>query len=210
MDMLMRQLMGVPNDMDSIPNDADNTPEEEEKGEKEDVEEEEEEAFAFRLFSSKPVTQVNIKEKEEEDAKRLAELVAAVTEQRPVDYEKEKDPEFKTRVAAAAVDYDTIMAQSHWDYPAMRYPRRVMNISTQQQQQQAGDEKSKRKRKSKKRRDFEKAVREGRIKVLPNKRNPSTPGGWPGWPGHRTRCAIITDLSKVLKKRPYTPGGRGE
>lgn len=181
-----------------------------------------EEEFTFQLFSSKPVAKVNISEKDNE-AERLAELIATAAQQRSVDHDMETDADFIAQINEAAVSFDDIMTQSQWAYPALRLPHRVIPAGSSLSSASASTtEKSKEKqqrRKSKKRRDFEKAVRQGRIVVAPNMRNPQTPGGWPGWPGNRTRYAIITNIEKDLKvtkkagntsfKRGGAGGGRG-
>lgn len=162
----------------------------------------EEDGFAFRLFSSKPVSKVNISGKDD-TADVLAALVA---KQQKVEHD-ETDPEFRARVEAAAISYEEIMTQSHWAYPALRFPRRLIHIKeADEPAEQETKKKAKKKRKSKKQRDFEKAVREGRIKVKPNMRDPRVPGGWPGWPGERTRCNIITNIEKDLKRKSNKPG----
>ena len=157
-----------------------------------------EEAFAFRLFASKPVAKVNIAEKDDDNTDMLAELAA---KQQIIDFDQENDPEFIALVQASAVNYDDILVQSKQPYYAERNSTRVIHISSLEQQQQQEErqkeaaDKKKQRRKSKKRRDFEKAVREGRIQMKPNMRNPATEGGWPGWPGHLTKCHIITSIS---------------
>ncbi|KAI8371337.1 uncharacterized protein BYT42DRAFT_579871 [Radiomyces spectabilis] len=163
-------------------------------------------AFAFRLFSSKPVSSISIREPED----TTDMLAKSVADQQKVDHD-EDDPEFVALIQASAISYNDILDQSGWAYPAMRLPHRVLHIS--QEESPAAGTKEKKKRKSKKCRDFEKAVREGRIKLKPAMRNPATPGGWPGWPGHRTPCAIITDITSQLKRRKRGSGpnmrGRG-
>ncbi|KAF7721020.1 hypothetical protein EC973_005545 [Apophysomyces ossiformis] len=196
MDALMRQLMG---------DNTEENPSVSEEIQQEDQEEkkEEEEVFSFRLFSSKPVTTVDLHE-EENTADVLAKKVAS---QQIVDHD-EDDPEFRARVAVAAISHEQIMKQSAWPYPALKYSHRVLHIPAVDPS--STEESIKKKRKSKKRRDFEKAVREGRIQVKPNMRNPETPGGWPGWPGRRTRYAIITKVDKDLKRNKYkNHSGRG-
>ncbi|KAI8146012.1 hypothetical protein BJV82DRAFT_32393 [Fennellomyces sp. T-0311] len=197
MDALMQQLMGTPFEA------ADETTTAEKEAESEEHPEEEEEAFAFRLFSSKPVAKVNISDKDD-TADMLAALAA---KQRTVDFDEETDPDFIARVQAAAITYDDLVGQSKQPYYALQLPKRVIHIP----QDQGKDEKTAKKhRKSKKRRDFEKAVREGRIQVKPNIRDPATPGGWPGWPGNLTVCRIITDTEGDIKKKPsFQGGGRG-
>ncbi|KAI9479537.1 hypothetical protein BDB00DRAFT_879300 [Zychaea mexicana] len=202
MEALMQQLMGTPFDVSDDTNAADA-----EEPKESEQEEKQEEAFAFRLFSSKPVAQVNIKEKDDDTADMLAELAA---KQQTVDFEQENEPDFIEHIQAAAVDYNDLLVQSKQPYYAMQYPKRVTHIPLDQKQQQP----TKKHRKSKKRRDFEKAVREGRIHVQPNMRNPATLGGWSGWPGHRTRCHIISDFSNDImkiprKNAPFAGSGRG-
>lgn len=157
-----------------------------------------EEEFTFQLFSSKPVAKVNISEKDNE-AERLKELIASAAQQRSVDHDMESDADFIAQINQAAISFDDIMTQSQWAYPALRLPHRVIPAGSSSSSPTTTTEKSKPRRKSKKRRDFEKAVRQGRIVVSPNMRDPQTPGGWPGWPGNRTRYAIITNIEKDLK-----------
>ena len=135
----------------------------------------------------------------------LAELAA---KQRTVDFNEETDPDFIARVEAAAVTYDDLLEQSKQPYYALQLPKRVIHIP---QEQKKDETQAKKHRKSKKRRDFEKAVREGRIHVKPSMRDPTTPDGWPGWPGNLTVCHIITDGEGKIKKARHSfhGGSRG-
>ncbi|ORZ26204.1 hypothetical protein BCR42DRAFT_401783 [Absidia repens] len=184
-----------------------------------------EEEFAFRLFSTDSVAKVSIKENDEETANALSQQIA---NQQQIDHD-ETDPTFLANVAQASISYDDIMRQSTWAYPALRLPKRVTHLPsstpTSTSSKTVPPESSsssssslssiipkdnnstststvdKPKRKSKKRRDYEKAVKEGRITPKVNMRDPRTPGGWPGYPGARDPCAIIND-------QPYR-GNRG-
>ncbi|KAI8987254.1 hypothetical protein BDF20DRAFT_253797 [Mycotypha africana] len=167
-----------------------------------------EEGLTFRLFASQPITNVSI-EAETDNTDNLAKLVA---EQQVYEFD-ETDPIFKEQVQQAAVDYDTIIRQSAVPYPAMKYLNKIMHISPEgivlSKVNQAEKDK-KRKRKSKKCRAFEKAVKEGKIKVAPKMRNPSTPNGWPGWPGIKTKVDIINyQMPKSGGYRQKKPDSRG-
>lgn len=143
-------------------------------------------------------------------------MAATVNKMRKVEQDDDR-PEFQARIAAAAIDYDTLLAQSKWAYPALRTPAfDISNRDDAQEEKEA--QKKQRPRKSKKRRDFEKAVASGRITLTPDMRDPRNEGGWPGWPGHRSPCAIVTPVDHLLKhKKKYKggassqggPGGRG-
>ncbi|KAI8344097.1 hypothetical protein BC941DRAFT_407751 [Chlamydoabsidia padenii] len=160
------------------------------------MDEDEEEEFAFRLFSTDTVAKVSIKENDDEVANALSQQIA---NQQQIDHD-ETDPTFITQVAQASISYDDIMQQSLWSYPALQLPKRVLHLpSTDTTTTTTTIPKPK--RKSKKRRDYEKAVKEGRITPKPNMRDPATLGGWPGYPGGRDPCAIIT-------AQPYR-GNRG-
>lgn len=199
MNNLMQQLL-MPVDQEEQEAEADeNNDEDETKMQQEE--------FTFRLFSSQPTTQViNISEKDD-TADKLAQAAAEYKRQQLEDFD-DNDPEFRARINAAVITFEEIMQQSQMPYPAMRYPRRVLHISAttkqdeEEKQQQKEEQIKKRRRKSKKRRDFEKAVKEGRIVLQPNMRDLNTPGGWPGWPGHRNPCAII----KPKNQRPAAAG----
>ncbi|KAI8088834.1 uncharacterized protein BX664DRAFT_296206 [Halteromyces radiatus] len=156
----------------------------------ETMEEEEEEEFAFRLFSTGSVAKVSIKEKGDDEANALSQQIA---NQQQIEQD-ETDPDFVTRITQASISYDDIMQQSTWAYPALRLPKRVIHINNNDMKSDTTTS-TKRKRKSKKRRDYEKAVKEGRIIPKPNMRDTRTPGGWPGYPGARTPCAIIKTQS---------------
>lgn len=165
--------------------------------------EEEEGGFSFRLFASQPVATVNI-EDGKDNTDNWSKLVA---DQQVYEFD-ETDPEFVARAQEAAIDYETIVKQSTVPYPAMRFPKRIIHILSPEEEQakkEASTEKKKKavkKRKSKKCRDFEKAVKEGKIELKPNMRNPKTPDGWPGWPGNLTRVAIV-DYDASKKKKRY-------
>ncbi|KAI9486024.1 MAG: hypothetical protein EXX96DRAFT_547414 [Benjaminiella poitrasii] len=194
MDMLMRSLMGIEED--------DNEANKMNEDQNDEVEKEEE--FAFRLFASQPVATVTIAEKED----NTDDLSKAIAEQQVYEFD-DTDPEFLSRVEQAAVDYDTILTQSKVPYPTAVQSHRVIHISSIEKQT-AEEKNKKRKRKSKKCRDFEKAVKEGKIKVEPNMRDPRSPGGWPGWPGQLTRVAIINYQSPKKKGiSNFKQGGRG-
>lgn len=168
-------------------------------------EEEQEEEFVFNLFASQSIAKVNIAdEKDTTDG-----WAQAVADQQVYEFD-ETDPEFLARVKEAVVDFDTIMKQSTTPYPALRFPRRVIHIlSPEEEAKKASSEKKvTKKRKSKKCRDFEKAVKSGKIVLKPNMRNPKTPDGWPGWPGARTPVAII-DYEATKKRASSSRGGRG-
>ncbi|KAI9264406.1 hypothetical protein BDA99DRAFT_437538 [Phascolomyces articulosus] len=201
MDALMQKIIG------STFN-SENEVSDEEKDQTKQQELKAEEAFAFRLFASKPVAKVNIKENDEDAVDKMAEFVA---KQQTVDFDQENDSEFIANIQAAAVNYDDILKQSQQPYYAEQYPKRVIHIPSLEQQQQQKQKEApagKRKhRKSKKRRDFEKATKEGRIQVKANMRNSATEGGWPGWPGHLTKCHIITTISTNDIKKGFKKNG---
>ncbi|ORZ00682.1 hypothetical protein BCR43DRAFT_485630 [Syncephalastrum racemosum] len=219
MNMLMQRLLGSEQDDQDDQDDQDEQQDESmvdaapdtERPTEEGEEGADEDAFAFRLFSSKPVAQVNLKEDEGDTMDMMA---ATVNKMRKVEQDDDR-PEFQARIAAAAIDYDTLLAQSKWAYPALRTP--AIDISNQDHVKEE-EQKKQRPRKSKKRRDFEKAVASGRIALTPNMRDSRNEGGWPGWPGHRSPCAIITPVDHLLKhKKKYksgasshgNPGARG-
>jgi hypothetical protein len=171
---------------------------------------EENDAFSFKLFSSAPLAEVNIKSTADDTANDMSKAVA---DQQIVEFD-DTDPEFLSRVKQAALEFDTIMQQSQIPYPAMRFSRRVVHIlengePVAKKDGAIQDKNNKKKRKSKKYRDFQKAVAENKMIVKPNMRNPQTPDGWPGWPGHRTKVAIIqTDVVQTAwKKTGYGRGG---
>ncbi|KAG2216161.1 hypothetical protein INT45_001599 [Circinella minor] len=201
MDALMQKLMGTHSDTESESAEEEEEEKEKEENEMKDEQKmnnelpvEEKEAFVFRLFASKPVAKVNITEKDDDHTNRLAELAA---KQQKLDFDQENDPEFIALVQASVVNYDDILVQSKQPYYSERNSNRIIHIPSleQQEKEKEAADKKKQRRKSKKRRDFEKAVREGRIQVKPKMRNPAVEGGWPGWPGHLTKCHIITTIS---------------
>lgn len=168
-------------------------------------EDEEEEEFAFHLFASQSIAKVNIAdEKDTTDS-----WSKAVSDQQVCEFD-ETDPEFVARAKQAVIDYETIMKQSTTPYPALRFPRRIIHILSPEEEAKkvASEKKTIKKRKSKKCRDFEKAVKEGKIDLKPNMRNPKTPDGWPGWPGVINRVAII-DYDASKKRGGSSRGGRG-
>jgi hypothetical protein len=172
--------------------------------ESEKEQDEEEEEFSFRLFASQPVATVTIADGKD-DTDNWSKQVA---DQQVYEFD-ETDPEFLARVNQVAVDYDTIMKQSSVVYPPSTSSRRVIHILSPEEEvkkDEAEKKKNAKKRKSKKCRDFERAVKEGKIKLAPNMRNPSTPDGWPGWPGNLTRVAII-DYKPSNLKRGHAFGG---
>ncbi|KAI7904818.1 uncharacterized protein BX663DRAFT_503680 [Cokeromyces recurvatus] len=196
MDMLMRSLMGFAENQDETQDQGRNQDVEDQDDKKKDDDEEEE--FEFRLFASQPVATVTIADiKDNTDS-----LSKAIAEQQVYEFD-ETDPEFLSRVEQVAVDYETILKQSKVPYPTAIMPHRIIHLPSYDEQAKKDLKEKKKKRKSKKCRDFEKAVKEGRIKLEPNMRNPETPGGWPGWPGNLTRVAIINYQS------PKKQGGRG-
>ncbi|KAI9304346.1 hypothetical protein BJ944DRAFT_87155 [Cunninghamella echinulata] len=148
-------------------------------------EEEEEEEFTFRLFSTGSTTKVSLRETSEKE--QMDYLSQQIAHQQELEFD-EKDPALLEKVKQAVMNYDDILIQSTWPYPALKLPKRVITISSAPTD---NDNKSikKKKRKSKKRRDFEKAVKEGRIQLDPSMRNPLLHG--PGWPYSKTPCAII-------------------
>lgn len=187
MDRLMKNLLMPDNDDDT--NEVQSQDDGQQQEEDNNTMQEE---FTFRLFSSQPATQVVSISEKDETTDKLAEAAAAEWKRQQLEEFDDNDPDFRARVSAAAITFEQIMQQSQTPYPAMRYPRRVLHIPRDDGGQQGEKEKvQKRRRKSKKRRDFEKAVKEGRITLKPNMRDLNTPGGWPGWPGRRNPCAII-------------------
>ncbi|CAO3599693.1 unnamed protein product [Absidia cylindrospora] len=174
-----------------------------------DQDDDEQDEFAFRLFSTDTVAKVSIKENDEETANALSQQIA---NQQQIDHD-ETDPTFLANVAQASISYDDIMQQSTWAYPALRLPKRVTHLPSSiavppesssiipKDNNSTSSTIDKPKRKSKKRRDYEKAVKEGRITPKVNMRDPRTPGGWPGYPGARDPYAIMND-------QPYR-GNRG-
>lgn len=169
--------------------------EEEEVEVKEEEEEQDEEGFSFRLFSNQTVATVKIGD-EKDNTDHWSKVIA---DQQVYEFD-ETDPEFVARVNQVAVDYDTILKQSTTPYPSLRLPHRVLHISSTKEE----PKKSIKKRKSKKCRDFEKAVKEGKIVLKPNMRK--SEDGWPGWPGHLSRVAII-DYQRG--KKSFNSRGRG-
>lgn len=174
--------------------------------------EEDEEEFAFKLFSTESVAKVSIKANDNETADALAQQIANLQQ---IDHD-ETDPAFMAQVAQASISYDTIMQQSHWPYPALQLPKRVLHLPSNTSDSAptipSTTATTKPKRKSKKRRDYEKAVKEGRIVPKPNMRDPRTPGGWPGYPGARDPCVIIAEQGTYGNRgRPHAKsmGGRG-
>lgn len=169
-----------------------------------------EEEFSFRLFSTQPVANINISEKQD-STDDLSKLIA---DQQVYEFD-DSDPELLARVKEAVTDYDTIIQQSKIPYPALICPNKVIHILSPEEQAKKDEEEKKvvKKRKSKKCRDFEKAVKEGKIKPAPKMRNPATPDGWPGWPGNRTRVSIINYESPykggINKKARGGFAGRG-
>ncbi|KAI7853511.1 hypothetical protein BDC45DRAFT_147577 [Circinella umbellata] len=209
MDALMQKLMGTHSDTENESAEQDSEMKEEQELEQETNNElpvKEEEAFAFRLFASKPVAKVNITEKDDDHTNRLAELAA---KQQKLDFDQENDPDFIALVQASVVTFDDILVQSKQPYYAERNSNRIIHIPSleQQEKEKEAADKKKERRKSKKRRDFEKAVREGRIQVKPNMRNPVVERGWPGWPGHLTKCHIITNISSEDIKKSGKKNG---
>ncbi|KAF1800466.1 hypothetical protein V8B55DRAFT_1535789 [Mucor lusitanicus] len=197
MDILMRNLIG----------NADGNEEEEESKEEEsnDMETEQAEEFSFRLFASEPVATVTIAE----GADNTDDLSKAIADQQVYEFD-ETDPEFFAKVEQAAIDYDTILTQSKIPYPTATFPRRILHLLSPEEQakKEAADKKKiTKKRKSKKCRDFEKAVKAGKIKADPKMRNPATPDGWPGWPGNLTRIAIINYQPSNKKRDSGARGG---
>lgn len=188
MDMLMRQLMGGDDDEDEKQDDA--MEEQSEQGEQV-----EEEAFSFRLFSNQTVATVKIGD-EKDDTDHWSKIIA---DQQVYEFD-ETDPELLARVKQAVVDYDTILKQSTTPYPALQLPHRVLHISSKE----VTNKSMKKKRKSKKCRDFEKAVKEGKIVLKTNMRK--SEDGWPGWPGNLTRVAIVDYQSP---RKSSGGGGRG-
>ncbi|KAI9260072.1 hypothetical protein EDC94DRAFT_148092 [Helicostylum pulchrum] len=200
MDAMMRQLMGG--------NDDDDEEEEEveEAKDMEDVKEEgQQEEFVFNLFASQTIAKVNIAD----DKDTTDDWAQAVADQQVYEFD-ETEPEFVARVKEAAIDFDTIMKQSTTPYPALRFPRRIIHILSPEEEAKktSTEKKVTKKRKSKKCRDFEKAVKSGKIILKPNMRDPKTPDGWPGWPGARTPVAII-DYDATKKRVNSSRGGRG-
>ncbi|GAA5802763.1 hypothetical protein HPULCUR_008238 [Helicostylum pulchrum] len=200
MDAMMRQLMGG--------NDDDDEEEEEveEAKDMEDVKEEgQQEEFVFNLFASQTIAKVNIAD----DKDTTDDWAQAVADQQVYEFD-ETEPEFVARVKEAAIDFDTIMKQSTTPYPALRFPRRIIHILSPEEEAKktSTEKKVTKKRKSKKCRDFEKAVKSGKIILKPNMRDPKTPDGWPGWPGARTPVAII-DYDATKKRANSSRGGRG-
>ncbi|KAI8097988.1 uncharacterized protein B0P05DRAFT_522873 [Gilbertella persicaria] len=193
MDALMRNLLGGQSEEEQDDMDQDDN-----------AQQEQEEEFAFRLFASQPVAKVTIADvKDDTDS-----LSKAIAEKQEYEFD-ETEPEFLARVKEVAIDYTTIMEQSTIPYPTAKFPRRVIHIPSikeQAEKEAAEKKKSVKKRKSKKCRDFEKAIKEGRIKLEPNMRNPNTPGGWPGWPGELTKVAIVDYVSS--KKSNHAFSGR--
>ncbi|CAO3649273.1 unnamed protein product [Cunninghamella blakesleeana] len=157
--------------------------------ESEEEEKEEEEEFTFRLFSTGTPKKVSLKENTDDQMDYISQQVANKQE---LEF-NEKDPELLVKINQAVIDYDDIIKQSTWSYPTLRLPKRVITISSSKKDKEKdNNDKSsinKKKRKSKKRRDFEKAVKEGRIQFDPHARNPEIHG--PGWPYSKTPCAII-------------------
>ncbi|KAI8074528.1 hypothetical protein BC940DRAFT_288458 [Gongronella butleri] len=183
-----------------VGNDAESQQESNDDDDEQDDEPAQDEGYSFRLFSTSTVSKVSIKEKDE--AADLNELAQAVAAQQSIEQD-EDDPVWRDLVAASAIDYTTIMEQSKQPYRASAYPGRLIHIPAIDKKD---DEKAKKKqRKSKKRRDFEKAVRQGKIRVQPNMRDPATPHGWPGYPGNRTPCAIIS-MKKPFARAPFKKG----
>ncbi|KAI8642334.1 hypothetical protein BD408DRAFT_366707 [Parasitella parasitica] len=172
MDLLMRNLIrGV---------------EEEGKNDEiDDMDVKQEEQFSFRLFASEPVATVTIAD----GIDNTDDLSKAIADQQVYEFD-ETDPDFVAKVKQVAIDYSTIIRQSKIPYPTTAFPLRILHLSSSQDQA-AKKKKMAKKRKSKKCRDFEKAVKEGRIKSEPKMRNPATLDGWPGWPGTLTRTAIV-------------------
>ncbi|KAI8337372.1 hypothetical protein EDC96DRAFT_523615 [Choanephora cucurbitarum] len=196
MDLLMQNLLGGQEDE-----------EEKEKTDMMQVEdngnEQQEEEFAFRLFSSQPVAKVTLADAKDD----TDNLSKAISEQQQYEFD-ETEPEFVARIKEVVIDYTTLMEQSTVPYPTAVYPHRLIHLPTLEQQieKEAAEKKSAKKRKSKKCRDFEKAVKEGKIKFEPSMRNPNTPGGWPGWPGKLTQVAIINYVSPK-KNNQFGRGG---
>ncbi|KAG2186444.1 hypothetical protein INT43_002882 [Umbelopsis isabellina] len=153
-----------------------------ESSEEQKVESEpEDDAFEFRLFSNRPVTKVSLIEEEP---------ILVVT-QRISSLEQEETEEFQEKLQQSAISYDDVMQQSHIPYPAMKMAHHIVHIP-------AETAKDKKKRKlTKRQRDRLKALNDGKCM-----RDPRAPGGWPGWPGQRTQCAITTSLRGQLKSRP--------
>lgn len=171
------------------------------------MEVEQEEEFSFRLFASEPVATVTIAD----GVDNTDDLSRAIADQQVYEFD-ETDPEFVAKVEQVAVDYDTIMKQSKIPYPTATYPRRILHLLSPEDQKKkdiAEKKKVTKKRKSKKCRDFEKAVKEGKIKLSPKMRNPATPDGWPGWPGNLTRVAIINYQPSNRKRDNGRGGFRG-
>ncbi|KAL7311698.1 hypothetical protein PS15m_009426 [Mucor circinelloides] len=196
MDMLMRNLIG---------NAGDDQEEEYKEEESNDMEAEQEEEFSFRLFASEPVATVTIAE----GTDNTDDLSKAIADQQVYEFD-ETDPDFVAKVEQAAIDYDFIMKQSKIPYPTATFPRRVLHLLSPEEQSKkdsADKKKITKKRKSKKCRDFEKAVKAGKIKPDPKMRNPATPDGWPGWPGNLTRIAIINYQPSNRKKDSGSRGG---
>ncbi|CAO3653930.1 unnamed protein product [Cunninghamella echinulata] len=157
------------------------------QSEQEEKENEEEEEFTFQLFSTGSTTKVSLRENNEKE--QMDYLSQQIAQQQELEFD-EKDPALLEKVNQAVMNYDDILIQSTWPYPALRLPKRVIIISPESTDNDNNNKSiKKKKRKSKKRRDFEKAVKEGRIQLDPTMRNPLLHG--PGWPYSKTPCAII-------------------
>ncbi|KAI8375832.1 hypothetical protein BD560DRAFT_392054 [Blakeslea trispora] len=198
MDLLMQKLLGGQEEQGEEEADEETDMMQEDNGSEQPDEE-----FAFRLFSSQPVAKVTLADaKDDTDS-----LSKAISEQQQYEFD-ETEPEFVARIKQVAVDYTTIMEQSTVPYQTAVHSRRLIHLPTLEEQakKEAAEKKSSKKRKSKKCRDFEKAVKEGKIKLEPNMRNPSTPGGWPGWPGNLTKVSIINYVS-TRKNNQFGRGG---
>lgn len=138
-------------------------------------------AFEFRLFSNRPVTKVSLIEEEP----------ILIATQRISSLEQEETEEFQEKLQQSAISHDDVMQQSKIPYPAMKMAHHILHVP-------AETAKDKKKRKlTKRQRDRLKAIHTGKCM-----RDPRAPGGWPGWPGVRTQCAIITSLRGQLKNRP--------
>ena len=130
--------------------------EEKDTMEEDKPEEEDEGEFSFRLFANQSVATVTIAD----DKDTTDDLSKAIADQQEYEFD-DTDPEFLERVNQAAIEYDTIMQQSTIPYPTLRMPRRVVHLNTANVEKV--EKKTLKKRKSKKCRDFEKAVKEGKI-----------------------------------------------
>lgn len=164
----------------------------------EEAMEEDAEEFTFNLFSNQKVSTVKIAD-EKDNTDHWSKVVA---DQQEHEFD-ETDPEFLSRVNQVVVDYETILKQSTVPYPTLRLPHRVLDLSKQKEEPKKVS--TVKKRKSKKCRDFEKAVKEGKIKLKPNMRK--SEDGWPGYPGNLTRVAIVDYQPGGKKKFGNTRGG---